>query len=103
MYAIIETGGKQYPVSPGEEIRVESLEGEVGASVEFTKVLAVSPDSGSLLTAGDLQSAKVTATITDEGRAKKILVYKFKKRKMYRRRQGHRQGYTEVKIGEITV
>ena len=103
MYAIIETGGKQYPVSPGEEIRVENLEGEVGASVEFTKVLAVSPDSGSLLAAGDLQSAKVTGTITEQGRAKKILVYKFKKRKMYRRRQGHRQGYTRVKIGEITV
>ncbi len=103
MYAIIETGGKQYPVSPGEEIRVEKLEGEVGATVEFTKVLAVSPDNGGMLAGADVQSAKVTATITDQGRGKKILVYKFKKRKMYRRRQGHRQSYTQVKIGDIAV
>ena len=103
MYAIIETGGKQYPVSPGEEIRIEKLDGEIGAVVEFTKVLAVSQDSGAMLVAGDLQTAKVTGTITDQGRGKKILVYKFKKRKMYRRRQGHRQCYTQVKIGDIAV
>jgi len=103
MYAIIESGGKQYPVSPGEEVRVEKLDGEVGSAVEFTKVLAVSPDSGDVLAGGDLQSAKVTGTITEQGRGKKILVYKFKRRKMYRRRQGHRQDYTQVKIGEISA
>lgn len=103
MYAIIETGGKQYPVSPGEEVQVEKLEGQVGAPVEFTKVIAVSQDSGELLAGKEVEAVKVTGTISAQGRDKKIIVYKFKRRKMYRRKQGHRQDYTRVKIGEIVV
>jgi large subunit ribosomal protein L21 len=103
MYAIIETGGKQYPVSPGEEVRVEKIEGEVGSTVEFKKVLAISPDDGGLLAGADAQSATVTGTIIDQARGKKIIIYKFKRRKMYRRKNGHRQDYTQVKIEGINV
>jgi large subunit ribosomal protein L21 len=103
MLAIIETGGKQYPVSPGEGIRVEKLPGDVGAAVEFTKVLAVTQDDGKLLTGSAIQSAKVTGTIAAQGRARKVIVFKFKKRKHYRRRKGHRQDYTEVKVNDIAL
>ena len=103
MLAIIETGGKQYPVSPGEGVRVEKLPGDVGATVEFTRVVAVTQDDGKLLTGSDTRSAKVTGTIAAQGRAKKIIVFKFKKRKHYRRRKGHRQGYTEVKVNDIVL
>ena len=102
MYAIIETGGKQHPVSPGEEVKVEKLAGDVGSSVEF-KALAVSPDDGDLVAGAPASSAKVTGTIKAHGRGKKIMVYKFKRRKMYRRKSGHRQEYTQVRIDEISV
>ena len=102
MYAIIETGGKQYPVSPGEEVKIEKLPGDVGSIVEF-KTLAVSPDEGDLVTGENAQSVKVTGTITEHGRGKKIIVYKFKRRKHYRRKNGHRQDYTQVKIGDIAI
>jgi large subunit ribosomal protein L21 len=103
MLAIIESGGKQYPVSPGEEIRVEKLAGDVGSTVEFPKVVAVTRDDGKLLSGADVGSAKVTGTIAAQGRSKKIIVFKFKKRKHYRRRRGHRQDYTEVKVNEIVL
>lgn len=103
MYAIIETGGKQYPVSPGETVRVEKLDGEVGSTVEFKNVLAISPDDGGLLAGADAQSATVTGTIVDQARGKKIIIYKFKRRKMYRRKNGHRQDYTQIKIEGINV
>ena len=102
MYAIIETGGKQVVASPGETIRVESLEGESGDAVEFGRVVAVNND-GKMLAGGELADAKVKGVIADHGRGKKIIVFKFKRRKMYRRRQGHRQNYTDVKIEEIVV
>jgi large subunit ribosomal protein L21 len=103
MYAIIETGGKQHVVSPGEQVQVEKLPGEIGATVEFAKVLSVSQDDGQVLLGGDLTSAKVTGTIASHGRGKKVRVFKFKKRKQYRRHKGHRQDYTQVKIAEIAV
>ena len=103
MYAIIETGGKQYPVSAGESLRIEKLAGDVGSSVEFEKVVAVSTDDGRLLAGEAAGSAKVTATITGHDRGKKVIVYKFKKRKHYRRRRGHRQDYTEVKVTDIVL
>ncbi len=103
MNAIIESGGKQYPVAPGQEVRLEKLAGEVGSAVEFTGVVAVSGDDGKLLTGDDLKSAKVTATIAEQGRSKKIRVLKFKRRKQYRRHSGHRQDYTAVKIDKIEV
>lgn len=102
MYAVIETGGKQYAVSPGEEIRVEKLAGEVGDSVQFDKVIVVSDAAGSL-TMGSDSGATVAATISDQGRGKKINVFKFKRRKMYRRHIGHRQHFTQVKIESINV
>ncbi len=100
MYAVIQTGGKQYSVSAGDLIRIEKLDGEVGATVEFDNVLAVSDDEGNL-NVGSEVTGSVTATIDSHGRGKKIDVFKFKRRKMYRRRMGHRQSYTQVKIESI--
>ena len=103
MYAIIETGGKQYRVAPGDEIRVETLPGEVNAAVEFARVLAVSKDSGETLSGQALSAARVTGTITGTGRGAKIRVFKFKRKKQYKRTIGHRQNFTKVKISEIVV
>lgn len=100
MYAIIETGGKQYRVSPGDEIRVERLDGEVGDAVAFDKIVAVSSDEGPLQAGGDTATT-ISATIASQGRGEKIDILKFKRRKMYRRRSGHRQAYTQVKINSI--
>jgi large subunit ribosomal protein L21 len=101
MYAVIETGGKQYRVTPGDTLRVETLAGEAGATVEFDKVLAVGTDSGELMTGAAVASAKVKASIARHGRGEKIIVFKFKRKKQYKRTLGHRQNLTEVKIEEI--
>ncbi len=101
MYAIIETGGKQYSVSPGDQIRIEKLEGVVGDTVTFDRVVAFSDDDGKLRT-GDEAAATVSATISAQDRGDKIDVFKFKRRKMYRRRMGHRQAYTQVRIESIS-
>jgi large subunit ribosomal protein L21 len=103
MYAVIRTGGKQYRVAPGEEIAVETLPGEVGAEVELNEVLAVSNDAGELLAGSELAGAKVKATITAHGRGEKILVFKYKRKKQYKRTIGHRQNYTRLRINEIVV
>ena len=103
MYAIIETGGKQYRVAPGDEIRVETLPGDVNGPVEFARVLAVSKDNGDVLAGTEVAGARVTGTITANGRAKKVTVFKFKRKKQYKRTIGHRQNYTQVKISEILV
>lgn len=100
MYAVIETGGKQYKVSPGETIRVEKLRGDEGSAVEFSKVLAVKTDDG-LKVGEQLASAKVTGKIVGEGRGDKVVVFKFKRKKQYKRTQGHRQDYTAVQVDEI--
>jgi large subunit ribosomal protein L21 len=100
MYAVIETGGKQYRVSQGDTIRVEKLPGEEGSAVEFTKVLAVKTDDG-MLVGEKVASAKVTGKIVGEGRGPKITVFKFKRKKQYKRTQGHRQDYTAVEVSEI--
>ncbi len=100
MYAVIETGGKQYRVSKGDTIRVERLAGEAGSIVEFDKVLAVKNDDGML--AGErTASAKVTGKIVGEGRGAKVIVFKFKRKKQYKRTQGHRQDYTAVEVQDI--
>ena len=98
MYAVIETGGKQYRVTPGKTVEIETLPGEVGAEVEFNRVLAVvdgdrvnSPAEG----------AKVKGTIAAHGRGGKTLVFKFKRKKQYKRTIGHRQNFTRVQITEI--
>jgi len=103
MYAIIETGGKQYKVAPGEKVRVETIPVELGAELEFTGLKAASNADGQLLTGGDLGSSKVTATVTAQGRGEKIIVFKFKRKKQYRRTYGHRQNYTELTINDVLI
>ncbi len=101
MYAIIATGGKQYKVSEGDVIRVEKLDAEVGKSVTFDQVLAVSDKE---LSAGEaVASASVTATVLNQDRAKKVIVYKYKRKSGYHKKNGHRQAYTEVKIDKINA
>ena len=97
MHAIIETGGKQYRVAPGDVVRVEKLAGEVGSEIELPAKVAFQ-DGGELATA-----ATVKATILGNGRADKVLVFKFKRKKQYKKTIGHRQSYTEVKVGDILV
>jgi large subunit ribosomal protein L21 len=100
MYAVIETGGKQYRVAPGQTIDVDTLAGDVGADVEFDRVLAVSNDGG--LSVGDaVKAARVRGKITAHGKGDKILVFKFKRKKQYKRTIGHRQAYTRVQVEEI--
>ncbi len=101
MYAVIETGGKQYRVTQGDVIRVERLPGEVGSEVEFNKVLAVFKDSDQLVAGAEAGQARVKAVITAHDRADKILVFKFKRKKQVKRTVGHRQAYTSVKVSEI--
>ncbi|MFO7152272.1 MAG: 50S ribosomal protein L21 [Bacillota bacterium] len=103
MYAIIETGGKQYRVSEGDVIRVEKLCAQEGETVELDRVLAVS--DGEKLTVGQpvLENAKVTATVLKHGKGKKIIVFKYKPKKNYRRKKGHRQPYTEIRIEKIEL
>ena len=100
MYAIIATGGKQYKVSEGDKVRVEKLEGEVGAQVEFDQVLLIGGDAAKI---GNptVDGAKVVGEITAQDRAKKIIVYKYKPKKGYHKKNGHRQYYTEVEIKNI--
>ncbi len=101
MYAVIETGGKQYRVAPGDVIEVETLPGDVGAEIEFNRVLALVNDSNEMVTGEALGQARVKGTISAHGRGAKILVFKFKRKKQYKRTIGHRQNYTQVKVSEI--
>jgi large subunit ribosomal protein L21 len=101
MYAVIETGGKQYRVAPGDVIRVERLPGEVGSEIEFDKVLAVFKDPEQLVSGADAGQARVKAVITAHDRGDKVLVFKFKRKKQFKRTIGHRQNYTSVKVSEI--
>ena len=102
MYAIIKTGGKQYQVATGDRLLVEKLEGEVGDSIDLDEVLLVA--DGDAISVGQpvVEGAKVVATITDQGKHKKIRVFKKKRRKGYRLTQGHRQSYTALTIAEIS-
>ncbi|MCR5398854.1 MAG: 50S ribosomal protein L21 [Lachnospiraceae bacterium] len=101
MYAIIATGGKQYKVEEGDVIRVEKLDAEVDSTVTFDKVVAVKDSE--LKVGADVSGAKVTGTVTEQGRAKKVIVYKYKRKSGYHKKNGHRQLYTAVKIDKITV
>jgi large subunit ribosomal protein L21 len=103
MHAIIETGGKQYRVAPGDVIRVPKLTGEVGSEIEFSKVLAVFGDAGEVLAGAEAADHRITGTITSNGRGKKVLVFKFKRKKQYKRTIGHRQDFTEVRVGGIVA
>lgn len=102
MYAIIKTGGKQYKVAQGDEIFVEKLAFGEGETVEFTEVLAVSNEEG--LQVGEaLAAAKVTASVVKNGKGPKVIIFKYKSKKDYRKKQGHRQPYTKVKIESISL
>ena len=101
MYAIIATGGKQYKVSEGDVIKVEKIDAEAGNTVTFDQVIAVSNDS--LKVGADVANASVTATVMEQGRAKKVLVYKYKRKSGYHKKNGHRQAYTKVKIDKINA
>jgi large subunit ribosomal protein L21 len=100
--AIVKTGGKQYRVEPGAVVRVEKLSADVGDVLELEDVLLLGKGSEARVGTPLLNGAKVVATVKAHGRGKKVIVYKFKRRKNYRRKQGHRQAYTELQIGEIT-
>jgi len=101
-YAIILTGGKQFRVMPGEVVRVPTLgQKKTGDSVEFTEVLAAADDQGVRLGAPLVDGARVTGTVVQNGRGTKVIVFKFKRRKHYKRKQGHRQGFTAVLIDAI--
>lgn len=101
MYAIIETGGKQYKVQEGDSINVELLRAEVGDVVELDKVLMVSNGENIQVGAPYLPEVKVQAKIQSHGKGRKIIVYKYKSKKNYRRKQGHRQPFTKIAIEKI--
>ena len=101
MYAIIATGGKQYKVSEGDVIKVEKLDVEAGATVTFDQVIAIS--DGALKVGEDVKASTVTATVLEQGRARKVIVYKYKRKTGYHKKNGHRQAYTQVKIDKINA
>ena len=101
MYAIIATGGKQYKVSEGDVIKVEKLDAGAGNTVTFDRVIAVS--DGTLKVGEDAAKASVTATVMEQGRGKKVIVYKYKSKTGYHKKNGHRQAYTQVKIDKINA
>ena len=103
MYAVVATGGKQYKVQEGQILRVEKIPGDIGSSVTFDKVLMTS--DGEVVNIGQpvIENAEVNGHIIEQGKAKKIIVFKYKRRKRYRRKQGHRQQYTAIKIDRINA
>lgn len=103
MYAIIRTGGKQYRVKEGDLVDVERLDGDTGQEVSFEKVLFVSDQERAYWGTPILDRARVIATIEEQGRQDKVVVFKFKRRKMYRRKRGHRQLFTRVRIDQIDL
>jgi len=101
MYAVIRTGGKQYRVAPGDVVKIETIPGsgsDADQTVEFSDVLAVSGEAGSLARPS---TAKVTAEVVAQGRGEKVLVFHFKRKKQYKKLQGHRQNFTEIRIKSI--
>ena len=104
MYALVSTGGKQYRVAPGDVVNIEKIPGDTGDAVELKDVLLVSPDEGDLVVGQPLvEGAKVLGRIVGDRRGKKIIVQKFKRRKRYRTRVGHRQDYLQVRIDSIEL
>lgn len=101
MYAIIETGGKQYKVQEGDIVYVEKLNADEGQAVSFDKVLLISGDAGLVPGKPYVDGAKVEGTVLGQGKAKKIIVYKYKAKKNIRKKQGHRQPFTKVQIDKI--
>ena len=103
MHAIIETGGKQYKVAEGDTLYIEKLNAQAGDTVTFDKVLAVLDGDKATFGAPSVAGASVTASVVKNGKGKKVLVFKYKPKKNYRRRQGHRQPYTKVEITKVNA
>ena len=101
MYAVIQTGGKQYRVKSGEQVKVELLAAEVGATVSFDRVLMLGEGDGVRVGAPLVDGAAVKATVLAQGRGEKLRIFKLRRRKHFAKTQGHRQGFTEVRIDEI--
>ena len=103
MYAIVNTGGKQYRVEPGDMVRVEYLPGDQGDLIEFDDVRLLSDDDGDVTVgAPTVEGAKVTAEVVQQGRGKKVIVFKYKAKTRYRRKNGHRQNFTELRVTDIS-
>ncbi len=103
MYAVIKTGGKQYRVISGERLKVEKLEAEVGATVTLDQILMVSDGDKTTIGSPIIKGATVKATVLSHGRGDKVMIFKFRRRKHYRKTQGHRQSFTEIKIEAIAA
>jgi large subunit ribosomal protein L21 len=103
MYAVIQTGGKQYRVKSGEQVKVELLPAEVGAAVSFDRVLMLGEGDGVRVGAPFVDGARVKATVVAQGRGEKVRIFKLRRRKHYAKTQGHRQAFTEVRIDEIVA
>lgn len=103
MYAIIRTGGKQFRAEPGQTIRIPALAAEVGQTVTFDEVLLAASDGEVRVGRPTVEGAAVEGEVVSHGKGEKIIVFKWKRRKNYRRKKGHRQKYTEVRIGEIRL
>ena len=103
MYAVVNTGGKQYKVQKGETLRIEKIPGEVGSSVTFDKVLMVADGENIRVGQPVLENVVVQAQIVEQDKAKKILIFKYKRRKRYRRKNGHRQPFTAIRIDGINT
>ena len=101
MYAVVRTGGKQLRVEPGAAVRVEKLDGSVGDSIELSEVLLVGGGEQARIGTPLIEGAKVVGTITAQARGKKLIIFKMKRRKGYRRKAGHRQSYTEIRVDKI--
>lgn len=102
-YAIVQTGGKQYRLQSGDTIKVESLRGDVGDLLELTDVRLVSQDGEVTIGTPTVEGARVTAEVLGHGRGKKIIVFKYKAKTRYRRKNGHRQNYTELRVTDISL
>ena len=103
MYAVVASGGKQYKVREGEVLRIEKIPGNIGDPIAFDNVLLYSDGENIQIGQPHLESARVAGHVVEQGKARKIIVFKFKRRKGYRRKQGHRQSFTAVKIDSIEV
>jgi large subunit ribosomal protein L21 len=103
MYAVIKTGGKQYKVEKGSTLRVEKLDGDAGTKLEFAEVLLVADGDNVQIGTPMLGGAKVLAEIVAQEKGEKLIVFKFRRRKAYRRKNGHRQSYTAIKVTDITA
>ncbi|SDK80516.1 LSU ribosomal protein L21P [Methylophilus rhizosphaerae] len=103
MYAVIKTGGKQYKVAAGDKVKVEKLTGDVGSTVVIDKVLLIADGESTTIGAPLVAGAKVNATVVSHGRGDKVMIFKMRRRKHYRKTQGHRQSYTEIQIDTISA